>query len=287
MQVSLPALKAFESAARLGSFKAAAQELSITPTAVSHHIKNLEQRLSVSLFVRETRKVMLTDAGKELAEAAQKGFETIDTALKKIAMKEKQIDVTTTSSFAALVLIPRLRDFNLQYPDITVNITSGERVEPSNYVLPIRFGEYDKHPVSDVLKREQFNLFCSASTVKRFNEPGQLTIYTTSWKNRDLPKVPWQPWITLNGLYEKAFNVKFFDQELFSIQQAILENEFVFCSRTLVQGYIDAGVLVELSTHSIVSPLCYYIDNKNMRVSRHNVVFVEWLEKLLEVKPLQ
>lgn len=282
MHVSLPALKAFESAARLGSFKAAALELSITPTAVSHHIKNLEQRLSISLFVRETRKVILTDAGKELAVATRQGFETIDSALKKIAMKEKQIDVTTTSSFAALVLIPRLREFNLQYPDISVNITSGESVEPNNYVLPIRFGEYEKHPLNDVLKKETFNLFCSASTAKRFDELQTLTIYTTSWKNRDLPKVPWQQWLTRNDLYEKAFNVKFFDQELFSIQQAILENAFVFCSRTLVQGYIDAGVLVELRTHSIVSSLCYYIDNKNTRLSRHNVMFVEWLEKLLE-----
>ncbi|GEA06601.1 LysR family transcriptional regulator [Alteromonas sp. KUL42] len=282
MQVSLPALKAFESAARLDSFKAAAQELSITPTAVSHHIKNLEQRLSVSLFVRETRKVILTDAGKELAEATHKGFEIIDAALKKIAMKEKQIDVTTTSSFAALVLIPRLREFSLQYPDITVNITSGERVEPSNYVLPIRFGECKNRAGNDVLKREQFNLFCSASTVKRFNEPEPLTIYTTSWKNRDLPKVPWQLWLTLNGLHEKGFNLKHFDQELFSIQQAMLENTFVFCSRTLVQGYIDAGVLVELDTNAIASSLCYYIDNKDSRLSRHNVVFVEWLEKLLD-----
>ena len=55
MNVSLPALKAFESAARLGSFKAAATELAISPTAVSHHINNLEQRLNVNLFIRETK----------------------------------------------------------------------------------------------------------------------------------------------------------------------------------------------------------------------------------------
>lgn len=62
----------------------------------------------------------------------------------------------------------------------------------------------------------------------------------------------------------------------------MLENTFVFCSRTLVQGYIDAGVLVELETNAIASSLCYYIDNKDSRLSRHNVVFVEWLEKLLD-----
>ncbi|MGY6275200.1 LysR family transcriptional regulator [Methylomonas sp. MgM2] len=281
MQVSLPALKAFESAARLGSFKAAAAELSISPTAVSHHINKLEQRLSVTLFIRTARKVALTELGKELAAATSQGFQTIETAIEKIAVKDKQINVATTSSFAALVLIPALQEFYSQYPESNVNITSGESIEANNFTLPIRLGEIDKQSSTDVIKLEQFNLFCSAYTAAQFNQTEQMTIYTTDWKNSSLPSVPLQAWLQLNGLQNKQIQVRRFDQELFGIQQSLLENAYVFCSRTLTQGYVKAGVLIELNTQAINSQLCYYIANKEKHLSRHNFMFIEWLDKLL------
>lgn len=281
MQVSLPALKAFESAARLGSFKAAAAELSISPTAVSHHINKLEQRLSVTLFMRTARKVALTELGKELAAATSQGFQTIETAIEKIAVKDKQINVATTSSFAALVLIPALQEFYTQYPESNVNITSGESIEANNFTLPIRLGEIDKQSSADVIKLEQFNLFCSAHTAAQFNQAEQMTIYTTDWKNSSLPSVPLQAWLQLNGLQNKQIKVRRFDQELFGIQQSLLENAYVFCSRTLTQGYVKAGVLIELNTQAINSQLCYYIANKEKHLSRHNFMFIEWLDKLL------
>lgn len=91
MQVSLPALKAFEAAARLGSFKRAAEELSLTPTAVSHHITNLEQRLGTTLFVRRARQIALTDNGKVLSSAATQGFATIAIALETVVASEKTL----------------------------------------------------------------------------------------------------------------------------------------------------------------------------------------------------
>lgn len=282
MQVSLPALKAFESAARLGSFKAAAAELSISPTAVSHHINNLEQRLSVNLFVRTGRKVGLTELGKELAAATSQGFLTIEAAIKKIAAKDKQINVATTSSFAALVLIPALQDFYAQYPDSKVNITSGEEIETDNFTLPIRFGETAKQTGSDVIKLEQFNLFCAAHTASQFNQSEQVTIYTTVWKNSTLPKVPLQEWLQLNGLQNKQIRVVDFDQELFGIQQALLENAYVFCSRTLTHGFVKAGILTEMNTLAIDSQLCYYIADKEKQVSRQNFKFLSWLDALLK-----
>ena len=281
MQVSLPALKAFESAARLGSFKAAAAELSISPTAVSHHINKLEQRLSVKLFIRSARKVTLTELGKELASATSHGFQTIETAIERIAAKDKQINVATTSSFAALVLIPTLQEFYIQYPEINLNITSGESIESNNFNLPIRLGEIDKQSSDDVIKIEKFNLFCAAHFAAQFKQKEQMTIYTTHWKNSSLPKVPLAAWLELNGLQNKQIKVKYFDQELFGIQQALLENAYVFCSRTLTQGYLKAGVLTELNTQAISSQLCYYIANKEKLTSRHNFMFIEWLDKLL------
>lgn len=282
MQVSLPALKAFESAARLGSFKEAAAELSITPTAISHHINNLEQRLSVTLFARATRKVALTDIGKELAVATNQGFQIIETAIEKIAAKDNQINVATTSSFAALVLIPALQEFYALYPEIKVNITSGESIGTDNFTLPIRLGDIEKQSNLDVIKLEQFNLFCATNTAPQFSQTEKMTVYTTDWKNHSLPNAPLQAWLKLNDLQNKQIKVRYFDQELFGIQQALLENAYVFCSRTLTQGYLKAGMLSELNTQAINSQLCYYIANKEKHLSRHNFRFIEWLEELLK-----
>ncbi|MGQ8366106.1 LysR family transcriptional regulator [Glaciecola sp. 1036] len=281
MQVSLPALKAFESAARLGSFKAAAHELAISPTAVSHHINNLEQRLSIHLFSREARKVILTQAGKELAVATSLGFQTIETAISKIASSEKQINVATTSSFAALVLIPALQGFYCQYPEVEINVTSGESIVPDNFSIPIRLGDIDKQNKEDIVKTELFNLFANASAASKFNNAEQVTIYSTEWKNPDLPKLPLDAWLKLNKLENKKIDIKHYDQELFGIQQCLIEDAFVFCSSTLTQGYVKSGLLTELTTQPIDSQLCYYIPNKGGQLSRHNYMFIEWLEKLL------
>lgn len=282
MQVSLPALKAFETAARLGSFKAAARELSISPTAVSHHISNLEQRLSVTLFLRTARKVTLTEPGKALATATSQGFTIIESAVEKVAAKDKQINVSATSSFAALVLIPALQDFYTQHPKKKVNITSGEDIEANNFILPIRLGETSKQSRTDVIKYEQFNLFCAPPTAAQFNQAQAITIYTTHWKNANLPSVPLQEWLQVNGLDHKRIVVRYFDQELFGIQQALLENAFVFCSKTLTKGYVKAGVLAETQTDAVNSKLCYYIANKESHLSRHHYLFIEWLEILLD-----
>ena len=224
MHVSLPALKAFESAARLGSFKAAATELAISPTAVSHHINNLEQRLNVNLFIRETRKVTLTAAGRQLAEATNQGFNIIQAGIDKVTAKDKLINVATTSSFAALVLIPALHHFYQQFPEITVNITSGEQLTTDNFTLPVRFGIREQQNKADIIKSEQFNLFSAPHITEKFSNNESVTIYTTKWKNNAFPKAPFEDWLTLNALQDKHVVVKYFDQELFGIQQAMLES---------------------------------------------------------------
>ncbi len=282
MQISLPALKAFDTAARLGSFKAAAVELSISPTAISHHISNLEQRLCVTLFERTARKIKLTEAGRELSVATGEGFNTIETAIEKIAVKDKHITVSTTSSFAALVIIPSLQTFYNKYPDIQINITSGENINTDSYHLPIRFGETVKQASDDILCTEWFNMFCSVSSARQYRQADHLTIYTTEWKNSELPKVPLQAWLLLNGLQDKPITVKTFDQELFGIQQALNENALVFCSTTLVKGYVKAGFLAELYTQAVDSPFCYYIADKSKRCNRHNIHFIEWLSSLIK-----
>ena len=124
MQVSLQALKAFESAARQGSFKLAAEELSLTPTAISHHVSNLESRLNVSLFHRLGRRIALTGTGLRLAEATSDGFRIIDSALEEVMNAGSAVRVTTTSSLAALMLIPSQNEFEQDNPKISLEIST-------------------------------------------------------------------------------------------------------------------------------------------------------------------
>jgi LysR family transcriptional regulator, glycine cleavage system transcriptional activator len=74
----LSSLRAFEAAARLGSFKRAASELAVTPTAISHQIRSLEEYIGLSLFKRDVRKVELTEAGVQLFPVLRDGFDSFE-----------------------------------------------------------------------------------------------------------------------------------------------------------------------------------------------------------------
>lgn len=115
MFASLPvtALRAFEAAARLRSFKAAAAELAVTPTAVSHQIKALERHAGVALFDRVPQGVRLTDAGARLFASAHGALLDIAQTLDALrpASAAGALTLSTTHSFAALWLVPRLGRF--------------------------------------------------------------------------------------------------------------------------------------------------------------------------------
>lgn len=123
---SFPALQAFESAARHLSFTAAADELCITHSAVSHRIKILEDSLGVILFQRETRGVSLTTAGRTYLRSISEGLNLLTAATHAIRDQplEGPLHVSTTPVFADRWLIPRVNTFNHHYPRIELHITT-------------------------------------------------------------------------------------------------------------------------------------------------------------------
>ncbi|WP_288363971.1 LysR family transcriptional regulator [uncultured Spongiibacter sp.] len=179
MQVSLQALKAFESAARLGSFKLAAEELSLTPTAISHHISNLEGRLSVSLFHRHGRRIALTGTGARLAKATSEGFRKIDNALDEVMRAGTAIRVTTTSSLAAMALIPAQHEFEQANPGISLEISTGESVDSQSYILPVRYGDAARVEPSDIIRHESFNVFGAPGMAAPGSWNEGITLFTT------------------------------------------------------------------------------------------------------------
>lgn len=281
MQVSLQALRAFESAARLGSFKLAAEELSLTPTAISHHIANLESRLNVDLFHRQVRKITLTTPGDRLAVAISEGFRKIEDALDEITVNGNTLRVTTTSSLAAMLLIPSINEFYQLYPNISVEFSTGESLESHLYTLPIRYGDSSSVSSNDILKYESFNVFGTSNIdpSKYTTEP--ITLFTTEWKNKTLPSPPLDTWLEVNGWGKSQIAIKKFDQEIFGIHEALSANGLVFCSSTLAQRFIKANLIQQLKTKSVQSELCYYIPNKEDFKNRNARKFIEWIENLL------
>lgn len=131
MFANLPvtALRTFESAARLRSFKLAAAELAVTPTAVSHQVKALEQRVGVALFERAPRGVRLTERGASLFAGVHGALLDIAQTLDALrpAPDAGALTISTTHSFAALWLVPRLGRFHQAYPQYQLRLDANAR----------------------------------------------------------------------------------------------------------------------------------------------------------------
>lgn len=284
MQVSLQALKAFESAARQGSFKRAAEELALTPTAISHHISNLESRLNVNLFHRQGRRVSLTETGRRLADATSEVFRKIDGALDEIMKAGSAVRVTTTSSLAAMVLIPSQQAFEQANPGIAIEIATGESVDRQPHVIPIRFGDASVTAEADVISRESFNVFGAYGMVAPAWTDEPITLFTTEWKNRALPEPPFAAWLEANGLDGSNITLKKYDQELFGIQQAMAGNGLVFCSSTLTTRLLRSRLLQQFKTRAVSSNLCYYVPDRGSFETRSAARFLDWVKMTLNQK---
>lgn len=140
----LNALRAFETAARCLSFNAAAQQLFVTPAAVSHQVKHLENYLGVKLFHRGNRTVELTSEGRALAATLSELFAQLDLALDRAtAQSSADLRVSTLESFAAKWLAPRVHRFHRQHPELRLRIETGNELadlQRGNVDVAIRYG---------------------------------------------------------------------------------------------------------------------------------------------------
>ncbi|NML13634.1 LysR substrate-binding domain-containing protein [Azohydromonas caseinilytica] len=123
-------LRAFEAVARLLSFRAAAQELNLTQSAVSRQIRALEEELGAQLFARGTRHVELTGAGITLQRGVLPLLERLDATVRQIRMARgrKQVSISTFASFASMWLLPRLEAFQREHPDIDIRVSATDHL---------------------------------------------------------------------------------------------------------------------------------------------------------------
>jgi LysR family transcriptional regulator, glycine cleavage system transcriptional activator len=125
----LSALRTFDAAARLGSFKSAAEWLGLTPSAVSHQIKGLELTMGAPLFQRQGRAVILSEAGARLAPHVRQGFLAFERGATAVrgGARARQIRVSALGMFSQTVLIPNLSAFTRRWPSYDVRIESTPR----------------------------------------------------------------------------------------------------------------------------------------------------------------
>lgn len=144
----MAALRAFEAAAELMSFKAAAAQLHRTPSAISHQIRGLEGEMGTALFHREPQGLRLTDAGRDYFRAVHEALDALGEATSRVrqGQGERTVTISLFPSFAVRWLIPRLNDFRERYPDYEIELVSSvRRVDFDSGVIDaaIRFGDGD------------------------------------------------------------------------------------------------------------------------------------------------
>src|SRR5437763_4977179 len=140
----LSALRAFEAAARLKSFSRAADELSVTPAAISHQIHALEEDLGVRLFHRGNRAIELTESARLLLPGLSEAFAGIQASVRRLRAHNDTgtLTVTASPSFAAKWLVVRLNRFQEHWPDIDVRISATDTVvdpSASDFDIAIRY----------------------------------------------------------------------------------------------------------------------------------------------------
>lgn len=142
--VSLTTVKAFEAAARHGSFRSAAQELNLSPSAVSHAIMKLEASLGVPLFERDGRTVRLSPGGEMLMRYVGTAFDELRRGMETVSNRKVTfLRLHSAPSFAANWLTPRLADFLAKHPDIEVRLaasTDYARFSNDDFDIDIVYG---------------------------------------------------------------------------------------------------------------------------------------------------
>ena len=200
---SLHALRAFEAAARLGSFVRASEDLSLTPSAISHQIRALEQHFGRPLFVRAGRQVILTTDGERLLAALSQAFNIIHEACAELSppVRKQDLRVHCTPSFAAKWLGPRLPNFLAQNPAINIRMSSS--AEPFDLLrhdqidIVVVYGSVRKSSGLTVqsLGAEEIAALCSAEYAKAHSYSKSHEFERITRLESSLSPVRWSDWL--------------------------------------------------------------------------------------------
>ena len=245
----LTALRAFEAAARHLSFKHAAAELSLTPTAISHQVRLLEEHLGVRLFVRGTRRVDLTPAGQSLFPALREGFDAIARAVQAVqpGTQPKTLVLSTTMAFASRWLLTRLERFAAAHPGIALHLhTSDAPVDLRGGAahLAIRYGPGNAPGLCSIpLLPSLFGVVCApAVSAGALVDLARVPLIGFEWFRRDAATPDWPFWFEHAGI-EPVRRQLHFSDEVHAIQAAIAGQGVALVNLALVAEELRTGML--------------------------------------------
>src|SRR3954447_13589817 len=289
---SLDLLAGFEAAARHLSFTKAGEELYLTQSAVSRQIKDLEEQLGVELFHRRHRALTLTEAGQQFYAATAQVLTTMRAATSRLRAQSGRntLSLTTTNSFAALWLIPRLAGFTRTHPDVEVKITAETRVqdlERDGLDIAIRHGPASLAGANAIrLFGERVFPVCSPKLLKKLplKEPGDLKAHCLlqySDPEGRHPWLNWKTWLEVAGIADlrPAGTLSFsgYDQ---IIPAAVAGHGVALGRSPLLKDLIAAKELVAPFKSSADPARAYFAILAKNALGRPDAVdFVEWLKE--------
>jgi len=305
----LNALRAFEAAARLLSFKKAAHELHVTPGAVSHQIKLLEEYLGVALFRRLTRALELTAEARAMLPKVQEGLGSLAGAVDRVRARQaaEALTVMAPPNFAARWLVPRLRRFTASHPALELHVASrsgmidgrenGVDAPPAEApddtpVVMVRFGDgrYRGAHV-DELFSALYVPVCSPKLLRGehpLRKPADLRFHTLLHDETVVEegvRPNWHDWLQAVGVQgvDAARGPHFSDASL-ALEAAIEGMGVTLAMKPLVRSEIEAGRLVVPFAITAPAAFAYYLVTPEASARNPAVAaFREWL--LGEVGP--
>ncbi|MBX3621476.1 MAG: LysR family transcriptional regulator [Rhizobacter sp.] len=301
--LSVGPMRAFEAVARHLSFRAAAEELSLTQSAVSRQIQSLEDDLGATLLLRGTRKVELTSDGAAFLRALAPSLARIDTTVQQIRQSQgrRVVSVNTFASFASMWLIPQMEAFQREHSDIDIRVQATDTLAnpyDPEFDLILRYSGRHKAPAdAQRLFGEVITPVISpwlAEQVRQgqapaLSEPAHLAQYTVteeddhrpsaeylSWRywlaQRGAPSVQPRRWLYLNFTYQQV--------------QAALAGQGVALARLpLVAEQLERGDLVEPfgPEGRVATPQAYWlITTAHSRARKEVDEFCRWVEQRAE-----
>ncbi len=270
MTRSLPplnSLKAFEAAGRHLSFAKAAAELHVTPAAISHQIKVLEEFYGTPLFHRMTRAMRLTEAGERALPALSQGFDTLEKGAEMLRAHAESdvLTISVSPSFGAMWLVPRLERFRSRHPDIEIRIDGTDRLVDlvrgdADAALRYGAGVYEGVQV-DRLFGQVNTPVCSPTLLSGeppLRQPADLrhhTLLHVDWKDTD---ASWRMWLLAAGLSDiDPTRGPRYTMESMAVQAALDGHGVALVGDMLVADHLESGRLVRPFDPALGMPLSF------------------------------
>lgn len=287
-------LRAFEAVARHLNFRAAAEEMALTQSAVSRQIQSLEEEVGVGLFLRHTRAVELTGAGAQLLLAVQQSLPRIDGAVRQIRQNagRKSVSLTTFASFASMWLIPRLEAFQRDNPEIDIRIDASDAaldMDIADVDIALRYGPRENMPAGALrLFGETITPVASPWLIKSnpaIKAPVDITRFTLieagDAHRTHLEWLTWRRWFEVNDMPRAQPRRWLYFNYAYQMVQAALTGQGVVLARSsLIAESLANGDLVEvLPQHRMDSPMAYWLITGPRSAPRPEIqAFCEWLQ---------